>query len=428
MRSSHDLPSIEELDLKHKRVLIRVDFNVPLDQGRVADDTRIRAAIPTIQYALNEGAKVILVSHLGRPKGKVTPALTLAPAGEVLAGLLDMEVKLSDRPIGEAPTRLVQDLRDGEVILLENIRFHSGEIKNSEGLSRELALLTEVYINDAFGTAHRAHASTSGITAFIHDDLGVGLLMKREVDALTALLRAPRKGLVAVLGGAKVSDKIGVLNTLIPKAESVLIGGAMAYTFLAAQGIDVGLSRVQRDHLETARALFKLADQSGTELLLPNDHLCATSFEPNEEAQSIDSLSIPSDLMGLDIGPKTIERFSAVIRQGEALIWNGPMGVFEWPQFSKGTFSIAEAFSQTEGYTVIGGGDSVRAIHESGHAGDVDHISTGGGASLEFLEGKMLPGIAAMIKRASELEAERASEAASEAAHIRAQSELERDT
>lgn len=390
------LPLISDLPIAHNHVLIRVDFNVPLEDGRVADDTRIRAALPTIEYALQQEAKVILTSHLGRPKGKINPDLSLAPAGEVLAGYLDKEIRLTDRPIGEGATRLVQDLKEGEILLLENIRFHSGETKNANPLAQELARFTDYYVNDAFGTAHRAHASTAGIVPYIRKGVGVGFLMGKETKALGQILNAPRKGLVAVLGGSKVSDKIGVLDRLIPKAESVLIGGAMAYTFLAAQNKSVGKSRVEQDQIETAQRLLKLAESRGTELLLPVDHLGATDFDVSLDAQSTESTEIPAELMGLDIGPKTIALYQNVIAQGQNLIWNGPMGVFEWETYSKGTFAIAEAFAQSTGYTVIGGGDSVRAIHESGFAEQVDHISTGGGASLEFLEGKTLPGLAAL--------------------------------
>lgn len=398
------LPTIEDLSLAGKRVLIRVDFNTPLSEGAVADDTRIRAAIPTIEYALSQGAKVILMSHLGRPKGKEVPSLSLAPVGERLAELLDREVKLSDRPIGEGSAFLAQNLREGEVLLLENLRFHGGETKNVSRFAFELAAFADVYVNDAFGAAHRAHASTVGVTEHIHDGVAAGYLMVEEVRALSKVLNARRSELAAVIGGAKVSDKIAVLESLIQRASTVLIGGAMAYTFLAAKGVEVGASRVEPDHLDTAKRLIALAEERGTQLLLPTDHLAAASFDESAEVVTVDQVDIPDGLMGLDIGPETIARYQEALASAQTLVWNGPMGVFEWPQFARGTFAIADAFAQSSGYAVVGGGDSVRAIHASGKADEVSHISTGGGASLELLEGKTLPGIAAIVERSQELE------------------------
>ena len=397
------LPTIEDLELAGKHVLIRVDFNTPMEGGQVADDTRIRAALPTIQYAIDQGAKLILVSHLGRPKGKEVPELSLAPVGEHLAGLLEREVKLTDRPIGEGSVFLAQNLREGEVLLLENIRFHSGETKNNPKLAHELASFTDFYVNDAFGAAHRAHASNTGIAAHVTEGVAAGYLMVQEVRALSRVLNARRDELTAVIGGAKVSDKIAVLRSLIQRANTVLVGGAMAYTFLAAQGLEVGASRVEPDHLETARQLIAFAEERGTRLLLPTDHLVAERFDASETPIQIDQVEIPAGLMALDIGPQTIARYKEALGEAQVLVWNGPMGVFEWPAFAKGTFSIAESFAQSSGYTVVGGGDSVRAMHESGLADQVTHVSTGGGASLEFLEGKTLPGIAAIIERDREL-------------------------
>ena len=399
------LTTIEDLDIEGRLVLIRVDFNTPIADGRVADDTRIRAALPTIQYALKKNARVILVSHLGRPKGKEVEALSLAPVGDVLAEHLGQEVTLSDRPLGEASAFLSQNLKEGEVLLLENVRFHGGETKNNEHLARELAAFTDFYINDAFGTAHRAHASTTGITQFIHEGVAAGYLMVEEVRALSQVLNAKRSELVAVIGGAKVSDKISILKSLVLRANSVLVGGAMAYTFLAAQGHEVGSSLVEEEHLKTAQELLAFAQERGVNIILPVDHLAAAEFNESAIPVSIDQIDIPDGLMGLDIGPKTIAAFQEVISHAQVLMWNGPMGVFEWPSFSTGTFAIAEAFASSEAYSVVGGGDSVRAIHESGLADQVGHISTGGGASLEFLEGKPLPGIEAIIKRDAELTA-----------------------
>lgn len=388
------IKSIEDLDLDGRVTFIRVDFNVPLTpQKTVADASRIKAALPTIQLARERGARVVLASHLGRPKGKRNPDFSLEPAGAKLADLLGTEVGFADDCVGDAVRKNVKDLRPGEVLLLENTRFYPGETDNDEDFSRALAEGMDVYINDAFGSAHRAHASTEGMVRFVREK-GAGLLMKKELEHLGLLLGAPESPFVAILGGAKVSDKIGVLQALVDKCDFILVGGAMAYTLLKAQEVDVGSSRVEEDSLGVADQFLKSAAARRVQVLLPTDHVVATEF--SEDATPSVVTAIGPDQMGLDIGPETRKRYCQVILDAKTIFWNGPMGVFEWPAFAEGTFEVAKAVADSAASSVVGGGDSVSALNKSGNADRVTHVSTGGGASLEFVEGKVLPGVKAL--------------------------------
>jgi phosphoglycerate kinase len=391
--------SISDLDLKGKRALIRVDFNVPLSEKQaVTDDTRIRAALPTIRLALGQGAKVLLVSHLGRPKGKVVPAMSLAPVAARLSQLLGAPVEMAPDCIGDAVKAAAAALKPGQVLMLENCRFHAGDEKNDEGMSRALAELCDVFVNDAFGAAHRAHASTVGVTRFV-PIAAAGLLMAREVEYLGRALRNPARPFVAILGGAKVSDKIGVLKNLVTKVDALLVGGGMAYTFLKAQGMEVGASLLETDKLDVARSILGEARAKGATFLLPMDHVIAERAEATAATRVADGTAIPAGWMGLDIGPKAREAFAAVIRAARTIVWNGPMGVFELDPFREGTFAVARAIAASGATSIVGGGDSVAAVTLAGVADKMTHISTGGGASLEFLEGIDLPGVAALTDR-----------------------------
>ncbi|WP_164002406.1 phosphoglycerate kinase [Pyxidicoccus caerfyrddinensis] len=391
---------IDDLQLTGKRVFIRVDFNVPLEGRRVTDDTRIREALPTIRRALEMGGKVILASHLGRPKGP-DPKLSLEPVAVRLAELLGgkHEVILTDDCIGDGVKKQVKELKEGQVVLLENLRFHKEEEANDETFARELAANADVYINDAFGTAHRAHASTAGMVPFVKEK-AAGYLMRKEIEYLGKVLKNPEKPFVAILGGSKVSDKIKVIESLLPKVDALLIGGAMAYTFLKAQGVEVGKSRVEGDKLSLATRMLEAAQRLKVPLVLPVDHIVGTELTENSVAKETPDNAIPPDMMGLDIGPKTRAMFAQHIRDARTVVWNGPMGLFEVNKFAEGTRSVAAAMAiNTQATTVIGGGDSAAAVEQMGFAAKMSHVSTGGGASLEFLEGRELPGIKALETR-----------------------------
>ena len=403
------LRDLDDSELHGKRVLIRVDFNVPLSKDavpRILDDTRIRETIPTLEYVLRRKAKVILCSHLGRPKGKVVPALSLRPVVDRLRELLDHllgpqeNVGFSPDCVGEIATELVTQLGSGQTLLLENLRFHPEEEANDPAFAQQLAALCDVYINDAFGSAHRAHASTEGITHFVQK-AAAGLLLESELKHLGKALNTPDKPFVAILGGAKVSDKISVIESLMAKADAILIGGGMAYTFLRAQGQSTGKSLVEEDKIDVARAALEKAKAQGVRFLLPIDHVLADRLDAHAEAAPFEGNgAFPVDKMALDIGPKTAELFSAEIASARTVLWNGPMGVFEFPAFAAGTNAIAEAVAlNRDATTIVGGGDSVSAIQQSGFADQITHISTGGGASLEFLEGKVLPGVEALSEK-----------------------------
>ena len=389
--------TMKDLDLKGKRVFCRVDFNVPMSEGKVTDDTRIRAAVPTIEYLIEQGAKVILASHLGRPKGEVNEEMRLAATGVRLGELLHKEVKSLDESIGEKVEQEISSMQEGDIVLLENVRFHAGEEKNDEELSKAFASLADVFVNDAFGAAHRAHASTAGIAS--HLPSVSGLLLEKELDVLGKALSQPDRPFTAIIGGAKVKDKIGVIDHLLDKVDNLIIGGGLSYTFIKAQGYEIGNSLVEEDKLDLANSFIEKAKQKGVKFYLPVDATVANEFSKDAETKSVKITEIPADWMGLDIGPETAAIYADVIKNSKLIIWNGPMGVFEMPAFENGTKSVAQAMAETSGYTVIGGGDSAAAVEKFDVAEKMDHISTGGGASLEFMEGKDLPGVRALTDK-----------------------------
>jgi phosphoglycerate kinase len=392
------IQTVDQIEVKGKRVFIRVDFNVPFNEkNEITDDTRIVQSIPTIRLVIERGGKSILASHLGRPKGKREPKYSLAPVAGWLSKLLGRKVGLGSDCVGEEVQKQIEGMKSGDALLLENLRFHPGEEKNDESFSKALASLCDVYVNDAFGAAHRAHASTEGMTRYVKT-LAAGFLMMKEVESLQRALVNPEKPYVAILGGAKVSDKIGVIENLLDKVTTLLVGGGMAYTFLRAKGIEVGKSLVEKDQIGFSSTLVEKA-KGKVNLLFPQDHLAAERMDLQAKRQIVKNGMIPSDWLCLDIGPETVKAFSEEIRSAKTIFWNGPMGVFEMEPFSQGTFAIARAVAGSSAFSIVGGGDSVAAVNQAGVAEKISHISTGGGASLEYLEGKKLPGIEALKRK-----------------------------
>ena len=388
--------TVKDVDVRSKRVLVRVDYNVPLDaNGNVSDDKRITASLPTINYLLEQGARIILCSHLGRPKGEVKKEFSLAPVAKRLKELLpNVNIYFASDCIGEEAQQKAAALKDGEILLLENLRFHKEEEKNDPEFAKKLASLAEIYVNDAFGTVHRAHASTAGVAAYL--PAVAGFLIGKELSIMGGALENPERPFVAILGGAKVADKIGVITNLLNKCDTLLIGGGMAYTFFKAMGYEIGDSLLDAESIDLAKQLMETAKEKGVKLLLPVDTVVAKAFAADAENMTVASNAIPAGWQGLDIGEKTRELFAAEIKNAKTVIWNGPMGVFEFPEFAKGTEAVAKACAECGGTTIIGGGDSASAVKKLGYADKMTHISTGGGASLEFLEGKVLPGVAAL--------------------------------
>ena len=388
--------SVRDLEVKGKRIFMRVDFNVPLnDAGEITDDTRIQASLPTIQLIVERGGRLILASHLGRPKGKPNPKMSLKPAATRLGELLKKPVAFAADCVGPEAEAAAQALKDGDVLLLENVRFHAEEEKNVPEFAQKLAALAQVYVDDAFGSAHRAHASTEGITHYL-SPCAAGLLMQKELEYLGKAVENVARPYVAIVGGAKVSDKIELLQNFLKIADTVLVGGAMAYTFLKAQGVEVGKSKTEDEKLELAKSLLADAQARGKKFLLPKDHIVADKFDAAAVAETAPTVAIPADRIGLDIGPATRAEYAAEVAKAKTIVWNGPMGVFEMPQFAEGTLAIAKAVAASSAVSIVGGGDSVSAVKKMGVANKISHISTGGGASLEFLSGLTLPGVAAL--------------------------------
>jgi len=388
------LRTIRDLDVSGKRVLVRVDYNVPLKDGKVTDATRIEASLPTLRFLLDRGARLVLMSHLGRPKGKADPAMSLAPVARKLSEMIGRDVIMADDCVGAETEKRTAELAEGQILMLENVRFHAAETENDPDFAAALARMGDVYVNDAFGTAHRAHASTEGVARLLPS--AAGFLIEKEVKFFKPLVTTPEQPFVAIIGGAKVSSKIGVLETLVPKCRSLIIGGGMSYTFLKAQGHAIGKSLCEDEYLDTARSLLSQAERAGVQIVLPVDHIVASEFAEDAQPQTIDGIDIPDGMIGMDIGPKSIAALGDIISGARSVVWNGPMGVFEFKAFAEGTLAVAKLVAECSGTTVVGGGDSVAAVNTFGLADRIDHVSTGGGASLEFLEGKTLPGIAAL--------------------------------
>ena len=396
---NYNKKTVTDIPVSGKKVLLRCDFNVPQDKetGAITDDKRIVASLPTIRYLLEQRAAVIACSHLGKPKGTYKPELSLAPVARRLSELLGQEVLFARDVVGEDARTKAAALQPGQILLLENLRFEPGEEKNDPEFARALASLAEVYVSDAFGTVHRAHASTAGVAAYL--PAVSGFLIQKELEIMGGALADPKRPLVAILGGSKVSSKIGVIDHLLDIADTIVIGGGMAYTFLKARGGSIGTSLLEEDRLDYCREMMEKAGAKGVELLLPVDTLCAGTFSADAQPELVDAMAIPDDRMGMDIGPKTVEKFTAAVRGAGTVIWNGPMGVFEFPAFAEGTRAVAQALADCGAVTIVGGGDSAAAVEQMGFADRMTHISTGGGASLEFLEGKELPGVACLLDK-----------------------------
>ncbi|PWU69245.1 phosphoglycerate kinase [Gracilibacillus dipsosauri] len=389
--------TIKDIDVKGKKVFCRVDFNVPMKDGAITDDTRIKAALPTIDYLSKQGAKVILASHLGRPGGEVVEELRMDAVAKRLSDLTNQTVVKTDQVYGDEVNQAVSELNDGDILLIENVRFEPGETKNDPALAKEFANLADFFVNDAFGAAHRAHASTAGVAE--HIPSAAGFLLEKELEVLGKALSNPDRPFTAIIGGAKVKDKIGVIDNLLDKVDNLIIGGGLAYTFVKARGFEVGKSLLEEDKIDLAKEYMQKAKDKGVNFVMPEDVIVADDFSNDANTKEVDIDSIPADLEALDIGPKTREKYAKIVADSKLVIWNGPMGVFELETFANGTKAVADALSKTEGYTVIGGGDSAAAVEKFGYASQMDHISTGGGASLEFMEGKELPGVSVLTDK-----------------------------